>query len=277
MAQKEIKKYISKTFYDELEKELFIRDFGYNDFNYIEPQKYPSIRSNYVLHYVFSGEGTMLVDGSTFHIKEKQFFMVPKGYSVLYYPNPNNKWKYAWFSIEGELDGLFVDRMGFSINEPVKQAPQTFNERLLYDIACEYDENRSVSYYTVKSAFYACLGVLTEPQRCVTPAMSIVAQAKKIIEMNYTDGGFNIDSISTALNVSHSYLSKIFKKYAEETLASYLIGVRLNKARELLTKTSLSAKEIAYSVGYNDEIHFFKEFKKRFNQTTKQYRLGIQE
>lgn len=277
MAQKEIKNYINKTFYDELEKELFIRDFGYNDFNYIEPQKYPSVRDKYVLHYVFSGEGVMFVDGKTFNVKGKQFFMVPKGYSVMYYPNPDNKWRYAWFSIEGELDDLFVEKMGFSVSSPVKNAPPSFNEMPIYDIACEYDENRPVSYYTVKSAFYACLGALNEPQKCVTPIMSIVSQAKKIIEMNYTDGDFNIDSIANALNVSHSYLSKVFKKVTEETLASHLIAVRLSKAGELLLKTTLSAKEIAFSVGYNDEIHFFKEFKKFFGKTTKEYRNSAQE
>jgi AraC family transcriptional regulator of arabinose operon len=214
----------------------------------------------------------MHVGGKTFEIKERQFFMVLKEQSVLYYPKDTNKWKYVWMGIDGELDEFFVKKMGFSLSNPVKNAPPSFDERILYSIVKDYDEGQNVSYYTIKSAFYGCLGALSEVHRYVAPIVHVVSEAKKIIEMNYTDGEFNLDSVATALNVSHSYLSKIFKNSTGSTLASYLISVRLKKAGELLLKTSNSAKEIAYTVGYNDNIHFFKEFKKYFGITTKEYR-----
>lgn len=42
---------------------------------------------------------------------------------------------------------------------------------------------------------------------------------------------------------------------------NYLIQIRLNHAKELLKNDSLSVKEVAKTVGYEDAYHFSKLFK----------------
>lgn len=44
--------------------------------------------------------------------------------------------------------------------------------------------------------------------------------------------------------------------------SEYLIGKRIQKAKELLLDDKLSIEEIAEKVGYNDYFYFLKAFKK---------------
>ena len=43
----------------------------------------------------------------------------------------------------------------------------------------------------------------------------------------------------------------------------YLISQRINYAKELLIQTDLKLDIVARSCGYNDPVHFMKEFKSR--------------
>ncbi len=59
------------------------------------------------------------------------------------------------------------------------------------------------------------------------------------------------------LYVTPTYLSKTFKA-ATHWPINYLIQIRLNHAKELLKNDSLSVKEVAKTVAYEDAYHFSK-------------------
>ena len=52
----------------------------------------------------------------------------------------------------------------------------------------------------------------------------------------------------------------------------YLVKLRLQTAGDLLKNKDYSVKALASEVGFNDELHFMKEFKKEFGVTVKNYR-----
>ncbi|EGO8073496.1 helix-turn-helix transcriptional regulator, partial [Enterococcus faecalis] len=52
---------------------------------------------------------------------------------------------------------------------------------------------------------------------------------------------------------------------------NYLIQIRLNHAKELLKNDSLSVKEVAKTVGYEDAYHFSKLFKKYYGKSPSQF------
>ncbi len=261
-----------QSFYEEDEKELVTYCFGFDDFLIVKPVKYPYIRLNEVIHYVLRGKGKLFVDGREYSVHAKQFFFVPKGIPVSYYPDENDKWAYVWIGYLGTKAECLTEKFGLSVNNPVISAPSDFDESVFYDILDDLDSVGKVGYYRVKSAFYQCLDYLTGDEKITTPIRALVKKAMEIIDVNYTDSGFNIESVANTLHVSRSYLSRIFKKERGETVSSYLISVRQKKAGELLLKTSMSAKEIGFRVGYGEDVHFLKEFKKYHNVTTKVYR-----
>ncbi len=52
----------------------------------------------------------------------------------------------------------------------------------------------------------------------------------------------------------------------------YLVTIRLNAARKLLTTTDMLIAEIATAVGFWDQSHFVKAFKRDRGETPRTYR-----
>jgi len=73
--------------------------------------------------------------------------------------------------------------------------------------------------------------------------------------------------------LSRTYLSYVFKEVTGVRLQDYLIQVRLNKAKELLSQIDLKVKQIAYEVGYTDPNYFCRAFKKKMGLNPTNWRL----
>lgn len=90
----------------------------------------------------------------------------------------------------------------------------------------------------------------------------LAAKAAKEIELNYADADFNLSRLASTLNVSYGYLSAVFSKMIGKGFSSYLVEVRMNKAKALLLKRDLKVYEIAYLVGFSNPKYFSDAFKK---------------
>ena len=65
---------------------------------------------------------------------------------------------------------------------------------------------------------------------------------------------------------------KTFKEYTGFSPARFINEVRMSKAKELLTNTAMSIKEVAYNVGFNNHDYFFTAFRHRTGMTPAEYR-----
>ena len=72
--------------------------------------------------------------------------------------------------------------------------------------------------------------------------------------------------------MSYSKFRKIFKEYTGFAPAQYIQEVRINIAKEILTNTSRSIKEIAFELGYENKDYFFTVFRKVTGMTPVNYR-----
>jgi len=71
---------------------------------------------------------------------------------------------------------------------------------------------------------------------------------------------------------SAGHLSKRFREEFGIGFQGYLLGLRLDKAADLLRTTSQPIARIARRVGYRDAPRFSQHFKRRFAMTPKQWR-----
>ncbi|WP_299095073.1 response regulator [uncultured Metabacillus sp.] len=70
-----------------------------------------------------------------------------------------------------------------------------------------------------------------------------------------------------------TYLGRIFKEETGESFSSYLIKLRIEKAKQLLRNPALKIYEVCEQVGYNDPAHFTHVFKKSLGITPQEYKL----
>jgi transcriptional regulator GlxA family with amidase domain len=74
----------------------------------------------------------------------------------------------------------------------------------------------------------------------------------------------SITSLARAVNVSPSYLTRLFRLHLGISPAQYDKHARLSNARDLILTSFLSIKEIMAAVGWTDPSHFGREFKRRY-------------
>ncbi len=74
------------------------------------------------------------------------------------------------------------------------------------------------------------------------------------------------------MNLSESYLTRLFQQETGQPPGRYDKERRLDRARHLLTSTFLTVKEVMAATGWNDPSHFSREFKQRFGITPRDCR-----
>ncbi len=96
---------------------------------------------------------------------------------------------------------------------------------------------------------------------------AIVEKAKAYIDSHYGQKGLTLHEIAQKNHVSANYLSYLFKKHTGFNLWEYVIKLRMEESRRLLTATDLRRYEIAERVGYESPEHFSKIFKKYYGKS----------
>ncbi|MFL1896983.1 AraC family transcriptional regulator [Aquimarina sp. 2-A2] len=88
----------------------------------------------------------------------------------------------------------------------------------------------------------------------------------------YDNERTKINFLSNKFNMSQSSISTYFRKKTGESIHQYVTKYKMKLVEYRLQHTEFTIAEIAYQLGYTDESHLTKTFKKYFNMSPKQYR-----
>lgn len=97
-----------------------------------------------------------------------------------------------------------------------------------------------------------------------------VAKTLKYMEQNYMHK-LTLSSISSNVNLSSSYLCRVFKAEVGTSITSYLNNLRVRKAATMIRENQLSLKEISGLVGIEDQLYFSRLFKKCMGMSPTEY------
>ncbi len=101
---------------------------------------------------------------------------------------------------------------------------------------------------------------------------SLISSALRIVNEEFSSAALTLESISAALFVSPSQLSRSFKLCTERSFSDYLKEVRMAHACRLLEETTLTLEEIIEDCGLRDLQTFYRGFRRYTNLTPSQYR-----
>ncbi len=81
----------------------------------------------------------------------------------------------------------------------------------------------------------------------------------------------SLHAVANFIDLSPNYFTTLFKEYTGETFMDYVIRVRIDKAKELLTTGQYKVYEVANTVGYSDARYFSEIFKKWVGMAPAEY------
>lgn len=92
-------------------------------------------------------------------------------------------------------------------------------------------------------------------------AKESVHKAIRYMQDHYMED-IDIGTLADSLGFHSAYLTRLFNRYVGETPLKYLTGIRIEEAKKLLRDSSLSIADVGERVGYPDQFHFSKTFRK---------------
>lgn len=250
----------------------------------------PAARTHYLFHYVISGTGELKADDTsgnthTYQIKSGQGFMIFPDQVTTYTADHNLPWEYAWLEFDGLRVKETLEICGLSRNSPVYHAhskdlrEQMMNE-MLYIV-----QHKNESPLHLVGHLYLFMDFLTRssvsmPLQKGTKLQDFyLKESIAFIEQNFQND-ISVEDIAAFCGLNRSYFGKIFKKAVGKTPQEFLLSYRMIKATELLKLTQLSIGDISNAVGYTDQLHFSRAFKRVYGVSPREWRkhnrIGIQ-
>lgn len=150
-----------------------------------------------------------------------------------------------------------------------KCASEHYSEEVMFERKQSiYQKYRSMEEISeigswMKQEFF---GILRKNGDRASGSKYVVGDVQKYIEENYASD-LTLLQLSEMVHLNKNYLGNLFRKETGQSINDYIIEIRMEKAKELLLHTQLTAKMIAERVGYEDERYFYKVFKKRTGYT----------
>jgi AraC-like DNA-binding protein len=103
-----------------------------------------------------------------------------------------------------------------------------------------------------------------------TPDSTII-QFKLWIEQNYQSQK-NVSSYAEMLNMNPSCLNEVAKRTTGITAGELIRNRVIDETKKLLYSSSMSGKEIAFQLGFDDPAYFSRFFRKYTGTTLKEFR-----
>lgn len=96
-------------------------------------------------------------------------------------------------------------------------------------------------------------------------------RAIEYVETHFVDE-ITAQKLAGLAGMSVPHFNRLFRKLLRLSPMDYVLSLRVQEAQRLLSTTSLSMSDISASVGFYDQSHFTKRFKKITGITPLQYR-----
>lgn len=214
-------------------------------------------RKYYGLSFCIDGQITYTHKGRKFVSDKDHAIILPQG---------------ASYTLNGDMKGIFP-LINFKTAEvfcdtfvviPISNTDYFINEYNKIKSLFLFEKNRA----KIMSILYNMFDRLSSQS---IPQTNILIPAIKYIESNYSSPTLTNAVLSQKCGISEVYFRKLFTDQYETTPKQYIIDIRINKAKQLLTDGTLKISAISEECGFSNQYHFCRVFKQKVGFTPTEY------
>lgn len=264
-----------------------IRDFDKEE---LEHNLIPHLHDFYSIFWIESGEATHATEFVEYSLQPDTIVFVPPGLKHRMYLDQSVNGTYILFNEEfiqyNQKNHVPLTEYRLFNNPDFKslitvEAPNRQKLKNINDLI--FDELRSPDDYSQDIVLNLLHLFLLESRRIFdqqyhngiekpseTPDSTII-QFKLLIEKNYQTQK-NVSAYAEMLNMNPSCLNEVAKKTTGITAGELIRNRVIDETKKLLYASSLSGKEIAFELGFDDPAYFSRFFRKYTGNTLKGFR-----
>lgn len=229
-----------------------------------------SLKNMYCFVRTVNGSGMLeTIDGNKISLSENSY-MVIRCSKIKEYKSTDKIWKYYW------VDFLYQPPLGIK-TEKAFSAAQTEHERELFSELLEVGRQYPGEIDYINSVFkhyYYCL-TLKRAERTSAAATSVkFAEVCAYIQQKLYSR-LTVMDIANFFNVSSRRIHQIFNDTLHISPKQYISDLKIEKAKQILEKTTMPIIDIADALGYYSAYHFSSTFQRKTGCSPSAYRKNL--
>lgn len=267
-------------------------EIHYCGYAFVEPfEKYPSrvhfrksihlwetgrVLNTYCILYIRQGEGFFQTKGiGVSPVKAGTLIFLYPGVWHRYKPNEKTGWKEYWIAFDGYYPRYLMRKNFFPQKEPFVHVGTA--EAIIKDFSFIMSTSRVESFgirQIIAGVVLQLLGKIYVISKQNIEESTITADIIKrtVLIMEENPETFNFSALVNNENISYTWFRRMFKKYTGFSPNQYHIQLRVQKAKDFLSLTHMSIKEVALDAGFKSSYYFTRLFKQKTGLTPSQYR-----
>lgn len=203
-------------------------------------------------------------------------FLLFPGVWHRYMPDPRTGWREHWVGFDGETARRWMKEKFFSPRKPILQARDEDLLLTLYARILETAKaNEPALQQVLAGTVSQIVGLLYSAQQArFSGQLQSRSAVQRAIErmQSARQSEFDLPALARELHVSYSWFRRMFARHTGLSPHQYVLELKLVRARNLLSGTELTVKEVARQTGFVDEHYFCRLFGKKTGLTPSQWR-----
>jgi AraC-type DNA-binding domain-containing proteins len=235
------------------------------------------VLQEFQLVYITKGEGLFASRAEQESpVREGSMFILSPGEWHTYKPNETSGWESYWVGFNGSFARELLTNQSANGASPVLNIG--FDEEIvsLYKKILEISVGERPGYQNLLSGIVSHLisYVLYREKNKNLNDKDVYGKIDKarLIIREKINTSVSPEEIAASLNMSYTWFRRMFKNYTGLAPAQYILQLKVQKTKELLSVTNKTIKEIACELGFESIDYFSTQFKKQTGQTPTQFR-----
>lgn len=229
----------------------------------------PILSAHYTIHYVNSGTGSVQIGNASYPVQPNSVFVVFPNQVRQILADSSEALHIDWVELDGSAVLPALTRLNLAANHPILPLAPTAlpckTEECFRELLGSDPRNRE---YQIGLCWMILGALSTEAAekkvpRSVNQRKQYVCQAIELIERSYMQD-ITVEDIADYCRLNRSYLGKLFRGETGKSTQEYLIEYRMKVACRYLRETTAPIGTIALSVGYQNQLHFSRAFRKTY-------------